>query len=202
VIYVATHGSPRGLDSVGGASYIITYDTEIDSADKPNEDALYATALPMVDLANAVATRMKAMRTAVILDTCFSGSAAGGAKLMGAGVANAAPSQSMLDRMSQGTGRIVLAASSAGEESLESAQYQHGYFTWFLLQTLKSGGGLTPLSQVYASVARQVEQTVKADGLRNQELLDQHPVMSRSSDDADFALGVAAAGGAAAPGGQ
>jgi metacaspase-1 len=202
VIYVATHGSPRGLDTVAGASYIITYDTEIGSADQPNEDSLYATAFPMVDLANAVATRMKAMRTAVILDTCFSGSAVSGGKLMGAGVANAAPSQAMLDRMSQGTGRIVLAASSSGEESLESAQFQHGYFTWFLLQTLKSSGGLTPLSQVYAQVAQQVEQKVKADGLHDQELLEQHPVMSRSSDDADFALGVAAAGGTAAPGGQ
>jgi metacaspase-1 len=203
VIYVATHGSPHGLDTVGGASYIITYDTEIDDADKPNEDALYATALPMVDLANAVATRMKAMRTAVILDTCFSGSAAGhGAQMMGAGVANAAPSQAMLDRMSQGTGRIVLAASASGEESLESPQLEHGYFTYFLLQSLKTSGGLTPLSQVYSSVAQQVEQRVKADGLRDQQLLEQHPVMSRSSEDADFALGVTAAGGSAAPGGR
>ena len=202
VIYVASHGSPRGLDSVGGASYIITYDTEIDNADNPNEDALYATALPMVDLANTVATRMKAMRTAVILDTCFSGSAANGAKLMGTGVANAAPSQAMLTRMSEGTGRIVLAASSAGEESLESAQLQHGYFTWFLLQTLKASGGLTPLSQVFASVSRQVQQAVQADGVQHQEILEQHPVMSRSSDDADFALGVAAAATSASPGGS
>lgn len=202
VIYVATHGSPRGLDSVSGASYIITYDTEIDNADNPNEDAMYATALPMVELANAVATRMKAMRTAVILDTCFSGSAVANARLMGAGVANAAPSKEMLSRMSEGTGRIVLAASSAGEESLESAQFQHGYFTWFLLKSLKTGGGLTPLSQVYASVAHDVQQTVNADGLRNQEILEQHPVMSRSSDDADFALGISSAGGGAASGGR
>lgn len=202
VIYVATHGSPRGLDTVGGASYIITYDTEIDNADNPNEDALYATALPMVDLANTVATRMKAMRTAVILDTCFSGNAASRARLMGTGVANAAPSKSMLNRMSEGTGRIVLAASDAGEESLESAQFQHGYFTWFLLQTLKTSGGLTPLSQVYVSVAHQVEQAVQADGVRHQEILGQHPVMSRSSDDADFALGVAETARAGPPAGQ
>ncbi|MGC2301367.1 MAG: caspase family protein, partial [Acidobacteriaceae bacterium] len=75
VIYVATHGSPRELDSAGGANYIVTYDTEIKSSDTPDEDALYATALPMVELANAVATRMKALRTAVILDTCYSGGA-------------------------------------------------------------------------------------------------------------------------------
>ncbi len=38
---------------------------------------MYATAYPMVELANAVATRMKALRTAVFLDTCYSGGAAG-----------------------------------------------------------------------------------------------------------------------------
>jgi len=82
---VATHGSPRSLDTAGGANYIVTYDTEIKSLDTPDQDALYATALPMVELANAVATRMKALRTAVILDTCYSGGAVTNAsKLMGA----------------------------------------------------------------------------------------------------------------------
>jgi uncharacterized caspase-like protein len=146
---------------------------------------------------------MKALRTAVILDTCFSGTAtAGGGKLMGAGIANAAPSHGMLDRMSQGTGRIVLAASSENEESMESPQLQHGYFTYFLLQDLKTGNGLTPLSQIYSSLAQQVTQKVKADGRKEQQLLDQHPVMSRSSEDADFALGLATAAPAASPGGR
>jgi uncharacterized caspase-like protein len=203
VIYVATHGSPRELDSAGGASYIITYDTEIKNVDTPDEDALYATALPMVELANAVATRMKALRTVVVLDTCYSGGAVTNeSKKMGSGLGNVSASKAMLDRMSEGTGRIVLAASSAGEESLESPELHHGYFTYFLLQALKAGNGMTPLSQIYAQVSQQVEQKVKADGLHDQELLDQHPVMSRSSDDADFALGITAAGGAAAPGGR
>ena len=45
----------------------------------------------------------------------------------------------MLERMSQGTGRIVLSASQVDEESLESPALRHGYFTYFLLQALKSG---------------------------------------------------------------
>lgn len=202
VIYVATHGSPRELDSAGGATYIVTYDTEIKNADKPDEDALYATALPMVELANAVATRMKALRTAVILDTCYSGGAISGNTIkMGAGLTNAAPSSTMLDRMSQGTGRIVIAASSSNEESLESTELHHGYFTWFLLQALKSGNGMTPLSEIYANVAQQVAQKVAADGQKDGEQLGQHPVMSRSSADADFSLGITA-GGAAQSGGR
>jgi uncharacterized caspase-like protein len=187
VVYVATHGTPRTLDS-GGANYLVTYDTEVYSGGSFNEDAMFATAYPMVELANTVASRMKALRTAVILDTCYSGgsmksepSAAKGA------LANKAPSSQMLERMSQGTGRIVMSASRVDEESLESPALRHGYFTYFLLQVLKSGNGVTPLSQVYDAVAQQVSARVSADGSH------QHPVMSRSSAEADFALGVAGA---------
>ena len=89
--------------------------------------------------------------------------------------------------MSEGTGRIVMSASRVDEESLESPALRHGYFTYFLLQALKSGKGNTLLSQVYDSVAQQVSERVFADGSH------QHPMISRSSADADFALGVAGA---------
>jgi Caspase domain len=201
VIYVATHGSPRDVDSAGGANYIVTYDTEIKNADTPDQDALYATALPMVELANAVATRMKALRTAVILDTCYSGGAVTNeSKLMGKGVANAAPSSATLSRMTEGTGRIVIAAARSDEQSLESDQLRHGYFTYFLLQALKSNNGMTPMAEVFASVAQQVSQRVAADAQKDGANLGQHPVMSRSADNTDFALGAAAGGGAAQAG--
>jgi uncharacterized caspase-like protein len=183
VIYVATHGTPRTVDSAGGANYLVTYDTEAYSGAQFNEDALYATAYPMVELANAVATRMKALRTVVFLDTCYSGGAAGpDAPAATEKLANTAPSEAMLAHMSLGTGRIVMSASQNNEESLESNQLRHGYFTYYLLQALKNGNGLTPLSQVYASVAQQVSQSVSAQGAH------QHPVMNRSSADADFSL--------------
>jgi hypothetical protein len=187
VIYLATHGTPRTLDSAGGANYLVTYDTEIYNSGSFDEDAMYATAYPMVELADSVATRMKALRTAVILDTCYSG---GSLKVQtgspDAPLPDKPPSQEMLARMSQGTGRIVMTASQADEESLESGEFQHGYFTYYLLEALKSGKGNTPLSQIYASVAQHVAQRVSAGGMH------QHPVMSRSSEDADFALGVPA----------
>jgi hypothetical protein len=93
----------------------------------------------------------------------------------------------MLAHMTGGTGRIVMAASEVNEESLESSQLHHGYFTYYLLQVLKTGKGQTPLSQVYASVAQQVSQSVSSQGMH------QHPVMNRSSADADFALRTPAA---------
>jgi uncharacterized caspase-like protein len=182
VIYLATHGTPRSADSAGGANYIVTYDTVVYSGGNLDQDALYATAYPMVELANAVATRMKALRTAVFLDTCYSGGAAGGAAQSGQPLADSAPSGAMLTHMTDGTGRIVMAASEVNEESLESSQLHHGYFTYYLLQALKSGKGETPLSQVYDSVSKQVSQTVSAQGMH------QHPIMNRSSADADFAF--------------
>lgn len=182
VIYVATHGTPRTTDTAGGANYLITYDTEAYSGGSLNEDALYATAYPMVELADAVSTRMKALRTAVFLDTCYSGGAAGANGSQTAALADTAPSGSMLTHMTDGTGRIVMAASEVNEESLESSQLHHGYFTYYLLQALKNGKGATPLSQVYASVSQQVSQSVSSQGMH------QHPVMNRSSADADFAL--------------
>jgi len=182
VIYVATHGTPRTLDSAGGANYLVTFDTEVSGADGFDQDAMYATAYPMVELADAVATRMHALRTAVILDTCYSGGSV--RSPAPSPVPDKVPSAEMLARMSQGTGRIVLTASRADEESLESAELKHGYFTYFLLDALKNGEGESPLSQVYASVALHVAQRVAAGGMQ------QHPTMSRSSQDADFALGV------------
>ena len=184
VIYVATHGTPRAIDTAGGANYLVTYDTEVYSAGSFDEDAMFATAYPMVELANAVATRMKALRTAVILDTCYSGGSMKSEVAANGTLANKGPSSQMLNRMSEGTGRIVISASRVDEESLESPTLKHGYFTYFLLQALKAGKGNTPLSQVYDSVAQQVSARVSADGAH------QHPVMSKSAADADFALGM------------
>jgi uncharacterized caspase-like protein len=190
VIYVATHGTPRTMDSAGGANYLVTYDTELYAGGSLDEDAMYATAYPMVALANAVATRMKSLRTAVFLDTCYSGGAAtptggAGSPTPSAGLANAAPSDAMMARMSEGTGRIVMAASQVNEESLESSRLKHGYFTYYLLQALTSGKGDTPLTRVFATVSKEVAQGASEEGM------SQHPVMSRSSPNADFALGAA-----------
>jgi uncharacterized caspase-like protein len=197
VIYFATHGSPRTLDSVGNLNYLITYDTEIGSAAQPDEDALYSTALPMIDLSSAVATRMRALRTLVILDTCYSGgSIKDSGRMMGAGLANAAPSPQVLERISEGSGRIVLAASRVDQESLESDALQHGYFTYYLLKTLREGKGLQPLTQVFSAVQQQVANRVEADFPSSNRR--QNPVMDRSTDRADFALGAQPASSASA----
>ncbi len=196
VVYVATHGSSRDLDTVG-VSYIITHDTEIGASIDP--DSLYATALPMVEIANAIATRVKAQRAAIFLDTCYSGNAAvKDATLIAPGIKNAAPSQQMLNHIKQGSGRMVFAASGTDQESLESDTLKHGFFTYYLVQALRQEGGSAPLSHIFDVTQQRVSQTVATEF--KQYNLQQNPVMSRSESNTDFAL--AAAPGAATGGGQ
>ena len=196
VVYVATHGSSRDLDTVG-VNYIITHDTEIGANIDP--DSLYATALPMVEISNAIATRVKARKAAIFLDTCFSGNAAvNDPKIIAPGIKNAAPSKQTLSHITQGTGRMVFAASGTEQESLESDTLKHGFFTYFLVQALRQEGGSTPLSKIFDYTQQHVSDTVSTEF--RQYNLQQNPVMSRSEDSTDFALGAPPAGNAAGGG--
>jgi hypothetical protein len=198
VVYVATHGSSRDVDTAD-VNYIITHDTEIGPGQNPDPDTLFATALPMMDIANAVATRVKARRAAIFLDTCYSGNAASkNVKLIAPGIASSAPSAATLDHIKQGAGRMVFAASGTEEESLESDALKHGLFTYFLVEALRTQGGSVPLSKIFDYTQKHVSERVATEF--KQYHLQQNPVMSRSEDDTDFALGPGA--GAPAGGGQ
>lgn len=185
VVYIAAHGSPREVDTAG-VSYIITHDTDIGTdPNNPDVDSLYATALPMIDLANAVATRVRAERTAIFLDTCFSGNAAQPEKkLMVPGIASGAVAPATLDHIKQGTGRIIFTASGINEESLESDAIKHGYFTYYLVQALEQQNGAIPLTQAFAFVQQQVHARAQTEAHA-----EQNPVLSRSQDNTDFSLG-------------
>jgi uncharacterized caspase-like protein len=189
VVYIAAHGSPREVDTAG-VSYIITHDTDIGTdINNPDVDSLYATALPMVDVANAVATRVRAERTAIFLDTCFSGNAAQPQnKLIAPGIASGSVAPATLDHIRQGSGRIIFTASGVNEESLESDSIKHGYFTYYLVQALEQQSGSIPLSQAFAYVSQHVR-----DRAQTEAHAEQNPVMSRSEGNTDFSLGASPA---------
>lgn len=185
VIYIATHGSPRHMDTAG-VNYIITHDTDITS-----QDALFATALPMVDVGNTVASRVKATRVAIFLDTCFSGAASGGAKqapvaAIAPGIRTASVSADMLDRIKQGTGRVILTASNGNEVSWESEKLGHGYFTYYLLQELQKDNGLESLGEIYPELKQDVSSRVLADWNAHQD-----PTITRSDNGGEIVIGVA-----------
>ena len=184
VIYIATHGSSREMDT-RGVNYLITYDTEV-GKNMENEDALFATALPMVDVANTVASRVEAQRAAIFVDTCYGAAAAGGGtKLVAPGVASASVSQDTLSRMAQGTGRVVLAASAGDQESLEDNTLGHGYFTYYLLQALRQNQGLDPIAKVFPLVREQVEARAEQKWKTQQT-----PVMSQSDQGGEIVVGI------------
>jgi hypothetical protein len=57
------------------------------------------------------------------------------------------------------------------------------------VQALRQEGGSTPLSKIFDYTQQHVSQTVATEF--KQYNLQQTPVMSRSQDDTDFALGLA-----------
>ena len=180
VIFVATHGSSREHDSVAGANYLMTEDTirGIDS-DRDAQDKLFGSALPMNDLVATVANRVKALHAAIFIDTCYSG----GTEATGHGESVSA---SDLERFGQGQGRIIMTAARADQQSRENDDLHHGYFTYFLVQALRSQKQSPMLSAVYQQVARNVSERVLKDTSPMNE--HQDPVLSRSSDATDFTL--------------
>jgi len=171
VIYIATHGTAREQD-VAGANYVVTYDSDVESL-----DGLYSTAIPMVEISNDVRTRVRALKVAVFLDTCHSAGAITQTVTLPASI-----SPQMLDRIREGTGRDIIAASQVDESSYEQDRYGHGLFTYYLLQGLKQQKDL-PLEKVYAWVKNQVSQ----DADRNH--WKQHPVFSSSDNAAQIVIG-------------
>jgi hypothetical protein len=177
VVYLATHGSKREKD-IAGVNYILTYDTDVS-----NPDTLYATALPMVEVADVVRTRMKARKAAVFLDVCHSG---GAMAASGAAGLTSAASPATLDRIREGVGRVIISSSKVDEVSWESDRFKNGYFTYYLIQALKQGAASVPLTRIYESVRERVYAAAQAE--RN---VGQTPVMSASDTGTDLIIGAA-----------
>jgi caspase domain-containing protein len=97
VVYVSSHGSPREKDTAG-VNYVITNDTALKDA-----DSLFATALPMVELADVVRTRIQARRAAIFLDTCHSGAVTAATGFNSSQVASP-----IFDRLTPGVGRVII----------------------------------------------------------------------------------------------
>jgi hypothetical protein len=156
VIFLASHGTSRSDDNAD-VNYIVTSDTDLQS-----QDSLFATAMPMVELSDIVRTRIKARRTAIILDTCHSGAATTQLKDRATGMADSTPSAGALDRIRQGVGRAILTSSQEDQVSYEGAPYQNGYFTHFLIEALRQNQGADTIQQVYAYVKDALPKAVAA----------------------------------------
>ena len=121
----------------------------------------------------------------MFLDTCFSGDAvapAAGSKKLGLDVADAAK-----ERIAQGVGRVVIASSRNDEQSWESDRFQNSYFTHFLIEALRSKGGVADITSVFTQLQRAVPAAVR----KEQSNAQQTPVMWPEGKRLDIVIGTA-----------
>ena len=181
VVYMASHGSPRESDP-NGVSYIITYDTKLDSAAN-----LYATSLQMIDLARLLRNDIKAQRVALVLDTCFSGDATNsrGVSVPAPAAPNSARQFSgALETFTVGGPRVVIAASQGDQQSWETDALKHGYFTYYLLQALEQNGGKVPVEKAFAQARDATKAAVWKD-----HHAEQAPTIQESDNGGALVLG-------------
>lgn len=148
VIYISSHGSPSTVD-VEGLNYLVAHNT--------NKNSLYATGIPIQELARIIKQRVHAQRVMVILDACHSGAAKTAEKgLIRKGNYDA-------DEVMNGTGQLVICSSGPSEVSWEGKNYQNGVFTKHLIDSLKLRGEYTRLGEAYTHLKGQVQAEVLRD---------------------------------------
>jgi len=113
--------SSHGAGDNSGTTYFITFDTVYDE--------LTTTALPMQELKNSI-KKIKCRNIVMMIDTCHSG----GVKSLGRQDEKAL---AKLVRSANKQTRIaILTSSRTHESSIESKKWQHGAFTYFMLDGL------------------------------------------------------------------
>lgn len=178
IIFFAGHGATEkdvtSPDGDGLEKYLLPVDAELDD--------IYTSALPMREIGH-IFRRIKSERIIFIADSCYSG-ASGGRTINVTGI-RASLSDAFLDRISGGKGTVIITASGANEVSMESDDFKHGIFTYFLLEGLKGKAdvdddGLITVDELYRYVSDHV---ARASGQ------EQHPV-KKGSVEGRFVLGV------------
>jgi hypothetical protein len=165
IIFFAGHGATEkdvmSPDGDGLEKYLLPYDAD------PKD--LYATALPMGEISK-IFSRIQSERLVLIADSCYSG--ASGGRTIDIGGIRATISESFLDRLAGGKGRVIITASGANEVSAEYDDLKHGVFTYYLVEGLegKADGdkdGVVTVDEAYRYVSEMVP---RATGQ------EQHPV--------------------------
>lgn len=184
VIFFSGHGARFGAGD-SASSALIPYDC------RPT-DAL-ATTLPEAELSMALAS-IKASRLLVVLDACHAGGAATLKSDSSENIIEGFEEKS-LQRLSQGTGRVVLASSRASETSLVLRGERNSVFTDAFLHGLKGGApadadGLIRIFTLFNHLSEKVRQVVPGK---------QHPIFKASDLEDDFPVALSL-GGRKSPG--
>ena len=149
IIYYSGHGAPEGPDT-----YWVTYNADIDD--------LYTTALNNNEIADML-SRIRAKRIVTFLDSCYSA-----ATVERKNRTRSLVTEIPWDKFS-GEGQVTISASDGTQLSLELDAYEHGVFTYFLLQGLRgqadaNADGIVDVDEIWDYVKYQVTDTARQAG--------------------------------------
>ena len=149
IVYYSGHGAPEGDDT-----YWVTYNADIDD--------LYSTALSNIDISDMM-NRIRSQRMITFLDSCYSEATVHRADKT-RNIATEIPWENF-----GGTGRVVISASDGKQLSLELDEFQHGVFTYYLLEGLRGEADenrdhVVEVEEIWGYVRRRVSETAQKAG--------------------------------------
>jgi len=173
LIFLAGHGVQDAVNPDN--FFFLAHDSEVGD--------LGGTAIPMWDLGNVMDYTIRAQRILVFADTCHSGAA------LDRGGANDGKSLNFFNKylevLAKKKGRLVLTASQAHENSLETAKLAHGVFTNSILLGLRGSADDNPADGVVT--AGELVDYVRAK-VPEETAGEQHPSYSEQGFDMNFPL--------------
>lgn len=172
MIFFSGHGARLG-DPANPESVLLPVD-----CDPAN---LTSTVLPEAEFSTALA-RITAQRLVVLIDACHSGGASSFKAAADAQFPEFGFSEKSLDRLAQGTGRVLIASSRASETSLVLAGATNSLFTQHVVDALRGGArthgdGLIRIFEVFNHVAEKVRGAAPGR---------QHPIFKASDLEDNF----------------
>ena len=154
-IFFAGHGGVEedrlGIEKDNLAKYLLPYDADFDN--------FFASALSNSDF-NRLLLSIKSKRLVVFMDSCYSGGVsekkARDVKIV----------EDPYEKMAEGEGRLVIAASQPDQRSFEDENLSHGIFTYHLIDALKGkadldNDGYVTAMEVYKYLSETVTKTAR-----------------------------------------
>lgn len=175
IIFFSGHGA-RLQTPDGPTSSLVPVDARIDD--------LNSTTLLEAHLSSAL-SRIAAKRLVVFVDACHSG----GAGVLKASSAHLGFDEKSLDKLAQGTGRVIVASSRSDETSIVFDGARNSLFTKHLLRALKGeartrGDGLIRIFEIFNYVAEKVRSSSSR----------QHPIFKASNVEDNFPVALDSGG--------
>ena len=170
VIYFAGHGGFENDRSQpdGYRKYLLPYDSD-------KRQSFYATAISYDEIASFFG-KIRSNRLICFLDACYSG-AAGGRDFLEGMTRSVRVIPTHLEELSEGKGRIIIAASDGNQPSLELYEKQHGIFTYFLVKGLDGEADLEPqdgkvtLLELFEYVSGKVQEETSKKGTSQEPIM-------------------------------